>query len=74
MRIRSLHKGGNRAYADAMRVLVGENDPLVRELAVAGLEDAGFEGGWRRGALRLLQTRIAIDTVSTDIRPPAANG
>ncbi|HZH12086.1 MAG TPA: hypothetical protein VEZ24_17175 [Microvirga sp.] len=57
-----------------MRVLVGENDPLVRELAVAGLEDAGFEGGWRRGALRLLQTRIAIDTVSTDIRPPAANG
>ena len=26
-----------------MRVLVVEDDPFVREMAVAGLEDAGYE-------------------------------
>ena len=77
MRATSLHIGGNQASADAMKVLVVEDDPFVREMAVAGLEDAGFEaieaasGG---DALKLLQTGIAIDALLTDIRLPEANG
>jgi CheY-like chemotaxis protein len=60
-----------------MKVLVAEDDPFVREMAVAGLEDAGFEvveatGGGE--ALRLLQAGIAIDALVTDIRMPEANG
>jgi CheY-like chemotaxis protein len=60
-----------------MKILVVEDDPFVREMAVAGLEDAGFEaieaasGG---DALRLLQAGIAIDALLTDIRMPGANG
>ena len=60
-----------------MKVLVAEDDPFVREMAAAGLEDAGFEvveaaGGGE--ALRLLQAGIAIDALVTDIRMPEANG
>ena len=60
-----------------MKVLVAEDDPFIRDMAVAELEDAGFEvvqattGGQ---ALRLLQTDIAIDALLTDIRMPEANG
>jgi CheY-like chemotaxis protein len=60
-----------------MKVLVVEDDAFVREMAVAGLEDAGFEaieaasGG---EALRLLQAGIAVDALLTDIRLPEANG
>jgi CheY-like chemotaxis protein len=60
-----------------MKVLVVEDDPLVREMAVAGLEDAGYEviqatsGG---EALKLLQAGIALDALLTDIRLPEANG
>jgi CheY-like chemotaxis protein len=60
-----------------MKILVVEDDPFVREMAVAGLEDAGFEaieaasGG---EALRLLQAGIAVDALLTDIRLPEANG
>jgi CheY-like chemotaxis protein len=60
-----------------MRVLVVEDDTFVRAMAVAGLEDAGFEvieaatGGQ---ALRLLQTDVAIDALFTDIRMPEATG
>jgi CheY-like chemotaxis protein len=67
----SLHIGGNQASADAMKVLVVEDDPFVREMAMAGLEDAGFEaieaasGG---EALRLLHAGIAVDALVTDIR------
>ena len=68
---------GNRAGADVMKVLVVEDDPFVREMAVAGLEDAGYEvteaasGGV---ALRLVQAGIAVDALLTDIRLPEANG
>ena len=68
---------GNRAGADVMKVLVVEDDPFVREMAVAGLEDAGYEvteaasGG---EALRLLQAGIAVDALLTDIHLPEANG
>jgi CheY-like chemotaxis protein len=67
----------NQASADVMKVLVAEDDPFVLEMAVAGLEDAGFEvveatGGGE--ALRLLQAGIAIDALVTDIRMPEANG
>jgi len=65
------------AGADAMKVLVVEDDPFVREMAVAGLEDAGFEvieaasGG---EALELLQAGITLDALLTDIRLPGADG
>ena len=60
-----------------MNVLVVEDDPFVREMAVAGLEDAGFEvieaasGG---EALELLQAGITLDALLTDIRLPGADG
>jgi CheY-like chemotaxis protein len=63
--------------SDVMKVLVVEDDPFVREMTVAGLENAGFEvieaaGGGQ--ALTLLQAGIAIDALLTDIRLPEANG
>jgi CheY-like chemotaxis protein len=60
-----------------MKILVVEDDPFVRDMAVSELEDAGYEvmeaatGGQ---ALRLLQTEIAVDALLTDIRMPEANG
>ena len=60
-----------------MKILVAEDDPFIREMAVAELEDAGFDvvqvatGGQ---ALRLLQSAIVIDALLTDIRMPEANG
>jgi CheY-like chemotaxis protein len=60
-----------------MKVLVVEDDPFVREMAVAGLEDAGFEvieaasGGQ---ALEFLHAGLAVDALLTDIRLPEANG
>ena len=60
-----------------MKVLVVEDDPFVREMAVAGLEDAGFEvieaasGGQ---ALEFLHVGITLDGLLTDIRLPEANG
>jgi CheY-like chemotaxis protein len=60
-----------------MKVLVAEDDPFVRDMAVTQLEDAGFEvieaanGGQ---ALTLLQTGITVDALMTDIRMPEANG
>ncbi|WP_457093986.1 response regulator [Microvirga sp. P5_D2] len=67
----------NLASADVMKVLVVEDDPFVREMALAGLEEAGFEvveaaGGEK--ALRLLQAGIVVDALLTDIRLPGANG
>ena len=59
------------------KILVVEDDPFIREMAVVGLEDAGHEvieaasGG---EALRLLQTGIAVDALLTDVRMPEANG
>jgi CheY-like chemotaxis protein len=60
-----------------MNILVVEDDPLIRDMAVTELEEAGYEvmeaasGGQ---ALRLLQTGIAVDALLTDIRMPEANG
>ncbi|UVF22393.1 response regulator (plasmid) [Microvirga terrae] len=60
-----------------MKVMVVEDDPLVREMAVAGLEDTGFEvvkAASGREALNLLQAGIAVDALLTDIRLPGADG
>jgi CheY-like chemotaxis protein len=60
-----------------MKVLVVEDDPFVREMAVAGLEEAGYEvieAGNGGDALRLLQAGIVVDALVTDIRLPGANG
>ena len=68
---------GNRAGADVMKVLVVEDDPFVREMAVTGLGDAGFvviEAASGRQALEFLQAGISIDALVTDIRLPGANG
>jgi CheY-like chemotaxis protein len=60
-----------------MKILVVEDDPFVRDMAVAELGLAGFEvveaadGNY---ALKLLQTGIVIDVLLTDIRLPGANG
>jgi CheY-like chemotaxis protein len=60
-----------------MKVLVVEDDPFVREMAVAELEDSGYEvidaatGGQ---ALKLLQAGIDVDVLLTDVRMPEANG
>jgi CheY-like chemotaxis protein len=60
-----------------MKVLVVEDDPFVREMAVTGLGDAGFvviEAASGRQALEFLQAGISIDALVTDIRLPGANG
>ena len=60
-----------------MKVLVVEDDPFIREMAVAELEDSGYEvtGAATGGqALRLLQAGIAVDVLLTDVRLPEANG
>jgi CheY-like chemotaxis protein len=60
-----------------MRILVVEDDPFIREMAVTGLEDAGYEaieaasGG---EALSLLHAGIAVDALLTDIRLPGVTG
>jgi CheY-like chemotaxis protein len=60
-----------------MKVLVVEDDPFVRDMAVTELEDAGYEvmeaatGGQ---ALRLLHAGAVIDVLLTDIRMPEADG
>jgi CheY-like chemotaxis protein len=60
-----------------MNVLVVEDDPFIRDMAVTGLEDAGYqvmEAASGGQALRLLQTGISVDALLTDIRMPEANG
>ena len=60
-----------------MKILVVEDDPFVRDMAVTELEDAGYEvmeaatGGQ---ALRLLQAGTTVDALLTDIRMPEASG
>ncbi|WP_414476263.1 response regulator [Microvirga sp. M2] len=60
-----------------MKVLVIEDDPFVREMAVTQLEEAGFEvieaadGGQ---ALRLLQTGMTVDALLTEVQMPEVNG
>lgn len=60
-----------------MKVLVVEDDPFVRDMAVTGLEDAGYkviEAAHGGQALKLLETGIAVDALLTDIRMPEVNG
>ena len=60
-----------------MKVLVVEDDPFVREMAVAGLEDAGFQVNQAASggeALNFLHAGIAVDALLTDIRLPGADG
>jgi CheY-like chemotaxis protein len=60
-----------------MNILVVEDDPFIRDMAVTELKEAGHEvmeaasGGQ---ALRLLRTGIAVDALLTDIRMPEADG
>jgi CheY-like chemotaxis protein len=65
------------SMADLMKVLVVEDDPFVREMAVTGLEDAGYEvidTASGSEALMLLEAWITLDALLTDIRLPGANG
>jgi CheY-like chemotaxis protein len=60
-----------------MKILVVEDDPFIRDMAVTELEDAGYqvmEAASGGQALRLLQAGIAVDALLTDIRMPEANG
>jgi two-component system, response regulator PdtaR len=57
----------------AISVLVVEDDPLVRFVAVAILGDAGFEtveAGDAAQALEVLQANDRIDVLFTDVRMP----
>jgi CheY-like chemotaxis protein len=56
-----------------MKVLVVEDDPFVREMAVTGLEDAGFEAIEAAGGGQALEL-LHVDALLTDIRMPGANG
>jgi CheY-like chemotaxis protein len=73
-----MHAIGRDHYENSgMKILVVEDDPFVREMAVAGLEDAGFEvieAASGEEALWLLQGGLAVDALLTDIRMPGANG
>ena len=60
-----------------MKILVVEDDPFVRGMAVTQLEDAGFEvveAADGEHALKLLQAGTVIDLLLTDVRMPGANG
>jgi len=60
-----------------MKILVVEDDPFIRDMAVTELEDAGYqvmEAASGGQALRLLQAGIAVDALLTDVRMPEANG
>ncbi|WP_040637768.1 response regulator [Microvirga lotononidis] len=60
-----------------MTVLVVEDDPFVRDMAVMGIEEAGYdviEAASGGQALRLLHSGIAVGAPLTDIRPPEATG
>ena len=60
-----------------IKILVAEDDPFVRDLTVAELEEAGYEvieaahGGQ---ALQFLQDGIVVDLLLTDIRMPEVDG
>ena len=65
------------SMAGPMKVFVVEDDLFVREMAVAGLEDARYEvidTASGEDALRLLQAGITLDALLTDIHLPGANG
>jgi CheY-like chemotaxis protein len=60
-----------------MKILVIEDDPFIRDMAVTELEDAGYqvmEAASGGQALRLLQAGIAVDALLTDVRMPEATG
>jgi CheY-like chemotaxis protein len=60
-----------------MKILVVEDDPFIRDMAVTELEDAGYqvmEAASGGQALRLLQAGIAVDALLTDVRMPEATG
>jgi CheY-like chemotaxis protein len=56
-------------------VLIVEDEPLLRELAVEVVEDAGFaalEAGDAEQAVALLETRSDIAVLFTDINMPGS--
>ena len=70
-------KGTNPSKCGLMKVLVVEDDPFVRQMAVTGLEEAAFEvieAACGSQALEFLQAGVVVDALLTDIRLPGANG
>jgi CheY-like chemotaxis protein len=69
--------GAPSNHTAVMNVLVVEDDPFVRDMAVTGLEEAGYEvieAANGAQALTLLEAGIAVDALLTDIRMPEVNG
>jgi DNA-binding response OmpR family regulator len=65
------------ASTTADRILVVEDEALVRMLVVQTLEDAGFavmEAAEAQGALEVLQSDDAIRLMITDVGLPGLNG
>jgi CheY-like chemotaxis protein len=60
-----------------LRVLVVEDDPAIRLMAVDILSDAGFEtleAGDAAQALEALNSEHKVDILFTDVRMPGMNG
>jgi CheY-like chemotaxis protein len=56
-------------------VLVVDDDPLVRDILIASLEQAGFAGvGGGGAALLLIEGGAAVDALITDFTMPGMNG
>lgn len=56
-------------------VLIVEDEPLIREIAVAAIEDAGLpvlEASDAQQALRILQERSDVGVLFTDVNMPGA--
>lgn len=61
----------------AMRVLLVEDEPVLRDLAAGSLADAGFdvtEAGDGSAGLDVLQSAAPIDVLLSDIRLPGPDG
>jgi CheY-like chemotaxis protein len=61
-----------------MRVLVVDDEPVVRDLAVEALADAGFDAFGVENAVRALEVlgdaALPFDVLLTDVQMPQGNG
>lgn len=66
-----------RATPHAIRVLLVEDEPVLRELTADILAEAGYhvtEAGDGTSAMDMLQSEARIDLLLSDIRLPGADG